>query len=180
MLIPPYYAASGGEYTQKRLKLKRKEFSRNSGIPYSTVIDITKGLKLNPTINNILKIANYFKCSIDEVIGRNEYITSPNNEITSEEIIANIKKFLKDKVIEQNINLYKLSQIIGFSNNSLHSFVNSNRGQKTLNSQIVVALADYFQVSLDEMVGRVAPTKDTDSVKSSEQNFSSCSGSLSK
>ncbi|WP_341791436.1 hypothetical protein [Rickettsia endosymbiont of Gonocerus acuteangulatus] len=22
MLIPPYYAASGGEYTQKRLKLK--------------------------------------------------------------------------------------------------------------------------------------------------------------
>jgi hypothetical protein len=32
----------------------------------------------------------------------------------------------------------------------------------------VVALADYFETSLDEMVGRIAPIKDTNSGKSSD------------
>ena len=89
------------EFLKKKfdeLNLKRKGFARNSDIPYPTVIDITKGLKLNPTINTMLKIANYFRCSIDEVIGRNYYIILPNtrnlvfHEITAEEIITNIKK----------------------------------------------------------------------------------------
>ncbi|BFD46897.1 MAG: hypothetical protein DMENIID0002_15430 (plasmid) [Rickettsia endosymbiont of Sergentomyia squamirostris] len=59
---------------------------------------------------------------------------------------------------------------IGFSNNSLSGFINSNRGQKTLNSQIVVALADYFQVSIDEMIGRI---KLTTAVNSSDKNSDS-------
>ncbi|WP_367364649.1 helix-turn-helix domain-containing protein [Candidatus Tisiphia endosymbiont of Nedyus quadrimaculatus] len=160
------------------LNLERKGFARNSGIPYSTVINITKGHKLNTDISNILKIANYFRCSIDEVIGRNDYITLPNtknlvfHEITLEEIITNIKRFLENKVKKQNLNLYKLSMDIGFSSNPLHSFVNGKREQKTLNSQIIVALADYFQISLDEMVGRIKPTTaDNDEV--SQQNSNS-------
>lgn len=156
------------------LKLTRKDFAEQSGISYSTVTNIMQCLKANPTISNILKIADYFKCSMDEVVGRNKYISFSNVEslefykIIPSDITSNIKKFLIDKVNKQNLNLYKLGMNIGFSNNSLHSFVNSNRGQKTLNSQIVVALADYFQVSLDEMVGRIAPTKNTDNVKSSD------------
>ncbi|WP_375333815.1 helix-turn-helix domain-containing protein [Candidatus Tisiphia endosymbiont of Xenochironomus xenolabis] len=149
-------------------KINLKDFARKSAIPYSTVINITKGFRLNTDISNILKIANYFRCSIDEVIGRNDYITLPNtrdlvfHEITSEEIITNIKNFLENEVKKQNLNLYKLSTEIGFSNNSLHSFVNK-REQKTLDSRIAVALADYFQVSLDEMVGRIKPnTSDND------------------
>ncbi|WP_367364117.1 helix-turn-helix domain-containing protein [Candidatus Tisiphia endosymbiont of Nedyus quadrimaculatus] len=166
------------EFLKKKfdeLNLKRKEFSRKSGIPYSTVIDITKGLKLNPSINSILKIANYFRCPIDEVIGRNKYITLHSSkdfefhEITLDEVTANIKHFLKNKVSNQNINLYKLSIDIGFSNNSLHSFVNSNREQKTLNNQIIVALADHFQISIDEMVGRIKPTT-ADNDEASQQN----------
>ena len=165
------------EFLKKKfdeLKLTRKDFAEQSGIPYSTVTNIMQGLKANPTISNILKIADYFKCSMDEVVGRNEYISLPNIEslefykITSSDITSNIKKFLIDKVKKQNLNLYKLGMTIGFSNNSLHSFVNSNREQKTLNSQIVVALADYFEISLDQMIGRIAPTKDTDNSKSSD------------
>ncbi|MDD9335198.1 MAG: helix-turn-helix transcriptional regulator [Rickettsiaceae bacterium] len=168
------------EFLKKKfdeLNLKRKGFARNSGIPYPTVIDITKGLKLNPTINTMLKIANYFRCSIDEVIGRNDYIILPNtrnlvfHEITAEEIITNIKRFLENEVQKQNLNLYTLSIEIGFSSGSLHRFVNGKRKQKTLDSQIAVALADHFQISLDEMIGRIASTKDTD--KSSEQSSNS-------
>ncbi|WP_341750727.1 helix-turn-helix transcriptional regulator [Candidatus Tisiphia endosymbiont of Sialis lutaria] len=150
-------------------KINLKDFSRKSSIPYTTVTDITKGYKLNPDISNILKIANYFRCSIDEVIGRNDYTTLPNirnlafHEITSEEIITNIRKFLENKVKKQNLDLYKLSIDIGFGIKLLHKFVNVNREQKTLYSEIIVALADYFQMSLDEMVGRIKPnTSDND------------------
>ncbi|WP_341791680.1 hypothetical protein [Rickettsia endosymbiont of Gonocerus acuteangulatus] len=38
MLIPPYYAASGGEYTQKRLK--RKGVIKDQIIPYDSRISI--------------------------------------------------------------------------------------------------------------------------------------------
>jgi hypothetical protein len=37
----------------------------------------------------------------------------------------------------------------------------------------MVALADYFQVSIDKMIGRTSTTRDTDNVKFSEQNSSS-------
>jgi hypothetical protein len=37
----------------------------------------------------------------------------------------------------------------------------------------MIALADYFQLSIDEMVGRIAPTKGTDNIKSSEQSSNS-------
>ncbi|OZG31648.1 hypothetical protein [Rickettsia endosymbiont of Culicoides newsteadi] len=63
--------------------------------------------------------------------------------------------------------MYTLSTEIGFSNNSLHSFVNK-REQKTLDSRIAVALADYFQVSVDEMIGRIKPATSDD--ESSQQS----------
>jgi transcriptional regulator with XRE-family HTH domain len=156
------------------LNLNRKDFVEQSGIPYSTVTHIMKGLILNPTINHIIKIANYFNCSIDEVIGRTEYssliYTKNFFHISSDEIGNNLKKYINGKVKEKNINLHNLARNIGFSNNSLSGFINSNRGQKTLNSQIVVALADYFQVSIDEMIGRIKPTT---AVNSSDKNYDS-------
>lgn len=158
------------------LKLKRKDFSERSGIPYNNITSIMNGLRSNPQMQTILKIANYFECSIDKVVGRNEYLSSLQvqerfKDLSPDDINDNLKKFLKNKVAKQNINLYVLGKEIGF-NYSIHNFINGNREQKTLNSQIVVALADYFQVSLDEMVGRIASAKDTGSIKSSEQNSS--------
>ncbi len=145
------------------LKLTRKEFSKQSGIPYNNITSILNEVNSSPQMYNILKIANYFNCSIDEVVGRNQYISFPNTEspefcrITPSDIISNIKKFLIDKAEKQNLNLYKLGLDIGFSTHSLHGFVNGKREQKTFNSQIAVALADYFQISIDEMVGRIDP-----------------------
>ncbi len=156
----------------EELKLTRKDFSEQSGIPYNSITNIMNELKSSPQMYNILKIANYFKCSMDEVVGRNQYISLPNTEspefyeIIPSDIISNIKKFLIDKVKKHNLNLYKLGMDIGFSSGSLHSFV--NRKQKTLNSQIVVALADYFQVSVDEMVGRINPATAADDKVSNE------------
>jgi plasmid maintenance system antidote protein VapI len=158
----------------EELKLTRKTFSKESGIPYNNITSILNGLSSSTQMYNILKIANYFKCSMDEVVGRNQYISLPNTkslefyEIIPSDITSNIKRFLIDKAKKQNLNLYKLSTEIGFSNNSLHSFVNK-REQKTLDSRIAVALADYFQVSLDEMVGRIKPTTSDNDEPSQQQ-----------
>ncbi|MCC8372348.1 MAG: helix-turn-helix transcriptional regulator [Rickettsia endosymbiont of Pseudomimeciton antennatum] len=159
----------------EELKLTRKTFSKESGIPYNNITSILNGLSSSTQMYNILKIANYFKCSMDEVVGRNQYISLPNTkslefyEIIPSDITSNIKRFLIDKAKKQNLNLYKLSMDIGFGNNSLNNFVNGKRKQKTFNSQIAVALADYFQVSLDEMVGRIKPAT-SDNNESSQQS----------
>lgn len=92
------------------LKLTRKDFVEQSNISYSTVTNVMQCLKSNPTISNILKIADYFKCSMDEAVGRNKYISLLNVEslefykIIPSDITSNIKKFLIDKVNKQNVN----------------------------------------------------------------------------
>ncbi|WP_425363595.1 helix-turn-helix domain-containing protein [Candidatus Tisiphia endosymbiont of Hybos culiciformis] len=161
------------EFLEKKfseLKLTRKDFVEQSGIPYSTVTHIIKGLIINPTINHIFKIASYFNCSLDEVIGRTQYVSPVHRNfrtISSNDISDNLKKYVEDKAKSQNINLYTLGRDIGFSNNSLRGFIKGTREQKTFNSQIIIALADYFQISLDEMVGRIKPaTSDNDKLSS--------------
>ncbi|WP_341759813.1 helix-turn-helix transcriptional regulator [Candidatus Tisiphia endosymbiont of Ptychoptera albimana] len=153
----------------EELKLTRKSFSRQSGIPYNNITSIMNEVNSSIQMYNILKIANYFNCSIDEVVGRSQYISLPNTKnpefckIIPSDIISNIKKFLIDRVKKQNLNLYKLGLDIGFSSHSLRGLVNEKRKQKTFNSQIAIALADYFQVSVDEMIGRIKPnTSDND------------------
>jgi transcriptional regulator with XRE-family HTH domain len=152
------------------LKLKRKDFSEDSGIPYGNITSIMNQLRSNPQMHIILKIANYFECSIDEVVGRSGYLSLSqvkeiSKDLSASDINNNLKDFLKGKVATQNINIYTLGKEIGF-NHSINSFINGKRAQKTLSSQIVVALADHFQVSLDEMVGRIKPI---DSIINSEK-----------
>ncbi|MCC8371970.1 MAG: helix-turn-helix domain-containing protein [Rickettsia endosymbiont of Pseudomimeciton antennatum] len=159
----------------EKLKLTRKNFSEQSGIPYNNITNIMNELRSNPQMDTLLKIANYFECFIDEVVGRNEYLSLLQSkgrfkDLSSDDISNNLKEFLKDKSAKQDINLYVLGKKIGF-NYSIHNFVNGSRKQKTLNTQIVVALADYFQISLDEMVGRINPvTSDNDKPSQQKTN----------
>ncbi|WP_367364109.1 helix-turn-helix domain-containing protein [Candidatus Tisiphia endosymbiont of Nedyus quadrimaculatus] len=156
--------------------LKRKTFAQNSNILYKTVCNIINSVRSNPELETILKIANYFKCSMNEVIGRNEYVSINQKDynfqiISSEDINTNLRHFLNKKLKEKNINPSQLGITIGFSQEVIPKFLKESNPKKTLSSTVTVALADYFQVSLDEMVGRIAPTKDTD--KSSEQSSNS-------
>ncbi|MDD9335626.1 MULTISPECIES: hypothetical protein [unclassified Candidatus Tisiphia] len=48
------------------------------------------------------------------------------------------------------------------------TYIGVDVSKKTLNSQIIIALADHFQISLDEMIGRIPPTKNMDSLPKRE------------
>lgn len=51
--------------------LNRKQFSEKSGIPYTTVIGWTKLNRL-PDYTALIKIADFFHCSIDYLAGRQD------------------------------------------------------------------------------------------------------------
>ena len=52
-------------------ELNRKQFSEKSGIPYTTVIGWTNLNRL-PDYTALIKLADFFHCSIDFLTGRDE------------------------------------------------------------------------------------------------------------
>ncbi|WP_425362198.1 helix-turn-helix domain-containing protein [Candidatus Tisiphia endosymbiont of Mystacides longicornis] len=148
----------------KENHLKRKYFVQKSGIPPSTVGKLIKAEYRNIGLKTLLCIANYFKCSIDRVICRISYVL-PHEEkqeffnISIDDVNANLRHFLCRKLKEQNLNPYKLAKKCGFSETAIFNFIKeNNNAKKSLGSAVTIALADYFQISLDEMVGRINPT----------------------
>jgi hypothetical protein len=136
-------------------------------LKYYIGFKIINAIRDNPELINIFKIANYFKCSMDEVVGRNNYVLSYQKtqvffDVSPKAVSNNLRKFVKRKLEQQELNLCVLSKNIGYSEETLPQFMKNNSKKKALSSAVTVALADYFQVSLDEMVGRIASTKDTD------------------
>ncbi|MCC8399510.1 MAG: helix-turn-helix transcriptional regulator [Rickettsia endosymbiont of Platyusa sonomae] len=149
-------------------KLKKKDLAYKIDIPYSTLSKIINAVRDNPELITILKIANYFKCSIDEIVGRNNYTLSYQKtqvffNVSPKDVSANLREFVKRKLEQQELALYVLSKNIGSSEETLPQFMKEDGKQKILGSAVTVALADYFQVSLDEMIGRIKPaTSDND------------------
>lgn len=149
-------------FLEQKLKdnnINRKSFALESGIPYSTITHLIKGFNNNPSIMTITKIANFFNCSIDEVLGRESiyYEVHNYNDIVNQEIVnLNIKNFLLVRLQKQNINIHKLSIELGFSYNSLYNFVHRKISRKAMNSDMILKISNYFNISIDKMVGRVA------------------------
>ena len=140
--------------------LTRKIIAIESGISYSKICDLVIAKYTSPELKTLLEIANYFNCAIDEIIGRNHYIKNKQifYKISAQDMIVNLKQFLIKKIKENNLNSYTLSKNTSLSNNAIRYFLKESNTNKTLGSAVTVALADYFQVSLDEMIGRVEPT----------------------
>lgn len=117
-------------FLKQKLKdnnLKRKTFAQKSNILYKTVCNIINSVRSNPELDTILKIANYFKCSMDEVIGKNENSSVNQKDynfqiISSEDINTNLRHFLNKKLKEKNINPYQLGITIGFSQEVIPKF----------------------------------------------------------
>lgn len=167
------YATQVQKFLKNKLKLhklERKEFAKVIDIPYTTVTKIINSKSRCAELITILKIANYFQCSIDIVLGRKNYVLlyeQEFNNLTLENISNNLRNFINTKLVVQNLNPYKLGVMIGFSQEVIPSFLKEDNAQRILSSQVIISLADYFQVSIDEVIGRVKPTT---TVNSSDEN----------
>ncbi len=144
-------------------QLSKKNLADKTNITYSVIFDLTKGYKTNPELKTLQKIADTFNCSVDEVCGRDNIHYSSNTNFThvsDEQAMLNLKAFITKKMSDQNITAHKLGRLAGSSTMAIASFVGKNPTKDSLGSIITVGVADYFKVSIDEMVGRTAASKD--------------------
>lgn len=144
--------------------ISRKEFCITAGIPYSTLSNLIHSISPNPDFITIVKIANYFNCAVDQVVGRRKFLPSINlivsfNNPDLNDINSNLRNFLKAKLSQDNISPYLLSKNIGFSKTTIHCFLKANSPYKMLSTNVILALANYFNVSVDDMIGRYPTTK---------------------
>jgi transcriptional regulator with XRE-family HTH domain len=145
----------------EELNLKRKDFIKDTGISLTTTSQIFNADLRNPNFNTILKMANYFNCSLDEVTGRDMGSTpAPQNyaDLSQDQINRNLQNFINDKLQATGLNQYQLGRKLGFNHNILYNFMQDHDTQKNLSSAVIISMADYFNVPLDEMIGRTSPT----------------------
>jgi len=55
---------------RKKCKLSQEELAKKTDITYSTILKIESGVNKNPTLETLSKIADVFKVSLDELVGR--------------------------------------------------------------------------------------------------------------
>lgn len=76
-------------------ELNKKQFAEKSGIPYTTVIGWTKLNRL-PDYTALIKIADYFQCSLDYLTGRrsdyDSVIFASNVSSAEQTLIKNFRK----------------------------------------------------------------------------------------
>jgi len=55
---------------RKGCKLSQEEVAKKIGITFSTLAKLESGVNKNPTLDTLCKIANVFKISLDELVGK--------------------------------------------------------------------------------------------------------------
>ncbi|WP_341756400.1 MULTISPECIES: helix-turn-helix transcriptional regulator [unclassified Candidatus Tisiphia] len=141
----------------KKRGLKVSELAEHAGIPQTTMRGMLENRR--PEIKNIIKLANYFDCSIDKMLGREEFVSSEKQQyaqLSPEELSANLKSFINKELVKNNLTQYELGSKIGRSDDAVRPFLREgDNNQKMLTTETVVAVADYFKVSIDGVLGRV-------------------------
>lgn len=111
----------------------------------SVISSWTTGRKI-PRLNNAIKLADYFLCSLDYLFG----FTSDNARNTfnnSKPFDKQLKKIMNDKKITQA----KLVEETNFSKGNISSWL-YQKSQPDMPT--VIRLAEYLKVSLDYLAGR--------------------------
>lgn len=142
--------------------LSRKELSQETAIDYPIIHDLLHAHKPQPALSTIIKISNAFKCSIAEVVGGR--MPSSNigymEELTEKECMVNLKKYITHRIEENKLHPVTLAREIGSGSSSISDFIGKKPKKQSLRSAIILKLADHWEISIDEMIGRVDLSKE--------------------
>ena len=125
--------------------LNEKQFAEKLGICVSSVSVYLQGKSL-PTVESLVKIADYFKCTTDFLLGREEESKVRKFKPCppfSEQILF-LKKHFK-------CSAYKIYHNTKIAKTSYYEWVGGERQPKVEN---VINLADIFECSVDFVLGR--------------------------
>lgn len=123
-----------------------KELSATSGITDSRLYDFLSG-KCAPSLTNAVKLANTLHCTLNYLFGFDEeYVYCENYVLTSD-----CSERLRQVINTSGKTRYRISKETKVSQQQLHNWY-KNKQIPTLVS--LVTFADYFNCSLDYLVGR--------------------------
>lgn len=100
----------------------------------------------NPNADNLVKIAIYFNCSIDYLVGRTE-----NNDKFPSTLTSSFAERLQEIMKNKNVTQYKMIKENVVSGINFHRWFKLKAVPQL---DTLIKLADYFGVSIDYLVGR--------------------------
>lgn len=126
-------------------KTDYKTFAKQVGISPSRITDYINNDKL-PTVENLIKIADYFDCSCNYLLGRDyeERRSDFNTPVPFAERLA----YLKESLGFTHKQIYESE---GISKSRYFDWLNGRR-QPSLDN--IIKLADLFECSVDFVLGR--------------------------
>lgn len=150
------------KFLKKKLdkkKFTRDDFCNKCLIRNSTVSRLINASIINPKFMTLVKIADFFNVAIDEIIGRKKYIDVNKTEccfikLSQNDISSNLKNYLTMSLEECGINAYKLEKLSGLGNSTIFNFLNGNKNVQIMSSHSIITIANYFGISVDDMIGR--------------------------
>ena len=125
-------------------EIKSRDLAANIGVSNSTVADWKRG-KFHLFLSNAIKLADFFECSIDYLVGRsNDYSNFSSKPCPSfyPQFIAVMK--------ECGVSTYRLRLDSAISGRHLTKW---KQGADPLIVTLITA-ADFLKVTLDHLVGR--------------------------
>ena len=130
--------------------LSQQAFANKFGISQSTVGMWESG-KREPNFATIQKIADFFETSIDYILG-NDTISAVCNENMFSERLKTLRKnaSLTQTEIAKNL---KISQ---------QAYANYETGKRHPDQEMLKKIADFFDVSVDYLLGRVEKGTNTE------------------
>jgi transcriptional regulator with XRE-family HTH domain len=143
----------------KEANLKRKVFVEESGIPYTTYDRLIKKTPKHIELSTLLKIADYFHTSLDQIIKKGfktQDSTISFNTSSLDVIALNARRSIQQQLIEKGLTPYQLGANCDLGENTIPNFLSGKT--KALQVSTLIKVADYFEISLDDMIGRVGHT----------------------
>lgn len=146
--------------------ITRKELALACNMSYRTICYILNCEIKNLELINVIKIATYFNCSINDVIAVgpnvNSKIYTSYVDISDalQNYNKNLREFLIRKMQEHKLNPYLLARNLGFNNSIIARFINDSKLVRTLTTPVVIAISQYFNTPIDIIIGRAINCKD--------------------
>lgn len=132
------YLAENIKYLRKKKGLNQNDFSAELGFSQPAVANWESKVRV-PDIENIVKIAEFFKVSLDELV---LHKLKPNNPF----YVENIKYLRKKHEMTQD----DMANLLGYKGKQGYNALET--GKVKPNVDDLEKLADFFGVTLDQLV----------------------------
>ena len=104
---------------------------------------LTKGVY--PKLINLMRLSDYFKCSIDYILGLTD-----NKTLTRRENPIPFLDRISELLVKNNITEYALAKACDFNRSS---FVNWRKRNLLPQTECLIGIAEYFNCSVEYLLG---------------------------